>query len=155
MLNYWIRGTGETWGFDRGCVQMTASGGVFAMPHLCLMKGMLMQLAAATAAKGTKRLMIAGRCWGQEKRGKKSWFKKKSYIAIQQNFPFTGFSIIYIEYIRWMLTQPFLGTRPFLDRVEHRAKYSIISGHICLEWLQTTLTEMVSQPVITEEVKQK
>lgn len=32
--------------------------------HLCLISGMLMQLAAATAAKGTKRPMMAGRCWG-------------------------------------------------------------------------------------------
>lgn len=35
-------------------------------PHLCLMKGMLMQLAAATAAKGTKRLAIGGRCCKQQ-----------------------------------------------------------------------------------------
>lgn len=33
--------------------------------HLCLMKGMLMQLAAATAANGTNRLTIGGRRCGK------------------------------------------------------------------------------------------
>lgn len=31
--------------------------------HLCLIRGMLMQLAAATAAKGTNRPTRGGRCW--------------------------------------------------------------------------------------------
>lgn len=31
------------------------------LPYLCLMNGMLMQLAAATAANGTNRLTIGGR----------------------------------------------------------------------------------------------
>lgn len=34
--------------------------------HLCLISGMLMQLAAATAAKGTYRPMRAGKCWGEK-----------------------------------------------------------------------------------------
>lgn len=34
--------------------------------HLCLISGMLMQLAAATAAKGTYRPMMAGKCWGEK-----------------------------------------------------------------------------------------
>lgn len=32
--------------------------------HLCLIRGMLMQLAAATAAKGTNLPTKGGRCWG-------------------------------------------------------------------------------------------
>ena len=35
--------------------------------HLCLMSGMLMQLAAATAAKGTKRPMSGDTCCGRER----------------------------------------------------------------------------------------
>jgi len=34
--------------------------------HLCLIRGMLMQLAAATAAKGTNRPTSGGRCWGRK-----------------------------------------------------------------------------------------
>lgn len=35
--------------------------------HLCLIRGMLMQLAAATAAKGTNRPTSGGRCWGRKR----------------------------------------------------------------------------------------
>lgn len=51
------------------------NGGGGLGPHLCLMKGMLIQLAAATAAKGTKRLTIGGRCCKERewiRRGKKT-----------------------------------------------------------------------------------
>lgn len=34
--------------------------------HLCLIRGMLIQLAAATAAKGTNRPTSGGRCWGRK-----------------------------------------------------------------------------------------
>lgn len=44
------RGSGRSRGWARGA-------------YLCLIKGMLMQFAAATAAKGTKRPMMGGKCW--------------------------------------------------------------------------------------------
>jgi len=49
----------------RPAVTVPTVGGAWA--HLCLMKGMLMQLAAATAKKGTKRPMMGGRRWGRNR----------------------------------------------------------------------------------------
>lgn len=43
-------------------------------PHLCLMKGMLIQLAAATAAKGTKRLTIGGKCCKEQE-----WIRRSKH----------------------------------------------------------------------------
>lgn len=53
------------------------------VPHLCLMNGMLMQLAAATAAKGMKRAIMGGRCW-EGHSGKKHTQVFHSFITPQR-----------------------------------------------------------------------
>lgn len=55
-----------------------------APSHLCLMKGMLMQLAAATAANGTNRLTIGGRrCGG----GRWSGGSRSNPLQVHQFVP--------------------------------------------------------------------
>ena len=49
------------------CAMVTVTTEGCVSTHLCLMKGMLMQLAAATATKGTNRPMIGGRRWGRNR----------------------------------------------------------------------------------------
>lgn len=50
--------------------------------YLCLMKGMLMQFAAATAAKGTKRLTMGGRRYERYKHTKNQQKKKKKIASL-------------------------------------------------------------------------